>query len=294
MKKNFCALFLLLFPLLCFGQNNLHFSISPRISLTFGELTELLYDSQEEIASQLDWEEKSLLNLGLEADLNYKNLIVNATFDYSLPLGTSFMYDSDWENGAKYSLTEHPIESIKNIDTALTLAYQLKASPEFFLIPALQINYIFSDFEAGIGSGTRYGRDIRVYGIDYKRHTVIVFAGLSVKAQLLSNFSIKTDFFAAPWNYQYSYDYHHGVQRPFSSYEIQTAYFSKFKVNFSADFTFTKICSLQLFANLLFGVSDKGDFYSDYYSSQVTYVSTQKSGASIHNAKIGSALIFAF
>ena len=98
MKKSLCALILsLLFPLLCFCQNDFHFSISPRFSFTYGELTELLYGYDDELVSQLDWEQKPIFNLGLCASEKNKNIIVSADFDYSLPLNGSYMYDSDFE-----------------------------------------------------------------------------------------------------------------------------------------------------------------------------------------------------
>ena len=140
MKKTIPAiLFILLINSLCFGQNDFHFSLAPRLSLTVGELTELLYNG-DEIVSQLDWEQKPLLGLGLSASANYKKLIISADFDYSSPVNTSYMYDSDWEGDVKYSLTKHPIESCKNIDTALTAAYQIPVTSKITVSPALQFN----------------------------------------------------------------------------------------------------------------------------------------------------------
>ena len=71
--KKFCAMLLcILTSYLCFGQNYYHFSIAPRFSFTYGELTEILYGYDNEIVSRLDWEQKPLLNLGLEADIFIK------------------------------------------------------------------------------------------------------------------------------------------------------------------------------------------------------------------------------
>lgn len=295
MKKSLCALILsLLFPLLCFCQNDFHFSISPRLSFTYGELTELLYGYDDELVSQLDWEQKPLFNLGLCASANYKNIIVSADFDYSLPLNGSYMYDSDFEDGERYSLTKHPIINSKNLDTSLTAAYQIDVNSKIAVIPELQFNYIYTAFEAGIGSGTRRGRDIRVYGIDYKRHSFFIFTGLSLKFQPATAFIITTDFLAAPWNYQDSYDYHHGKNHPFSSNDVQYGFFTKYKTGIKTDFILDKILSLQLFTDFLFGFSDKGDFYSDYYSNKMTRISSQKSGADFYYIKSGLAWNFSF
>ena len=292
MKKNFClVIFLLLFPLLCFSQTDFHFSLAPRISFTVGELTELLY-TDNEIVSQLDWEQKPLLNLGLNASAGYKNFFISADFDYCLPAGTSYMYDSDWEGGEKYSLTKHPIESSKNIDTALSLAYQIPVSKKISIIPTLQFNYLFNDFEAGIGSGVRHGRNIRVYGIDYRRHSFFIFTGAAVKVQPFSKLFIQADFMLAPWNYQLSFDYHHGVKNPFSTKDIQFGFFSKYKAGLTTGIILDKNITLQLFAQLLFGFPDKGPIYTDYCSTTMEKSPCQKSGAATRSLKSGLAVNF--
>ena len=295
MKKSFCAVFVsLLLPLLCFGQNDFHFSLSPRFSVMFGELTEILYDSDEEIISRLDWQQKPLLCAGFQTSLEFKNLILTGAFDYAFPVSTSYMYDYDWEDGVLYSCTKHPIESTKNIDTSAALAYRIKAGPKISVIPAIQFNYIYTDFEGGKGSGTRYGRNIKVYGIDYKRHSYYVFTGLSVNARPHKRFDLQVDFFAAPWLCQGSFDHHHGVKHPFSTKEIQTAHFTKFKAGLAGNFYFNDHCSLGLFANNLFGLPDKGKLYSDYYSDQMEYIKYQKSGANIYYIRFGTAFNLTF
>lgn len=295
MKKIFClAILFLLLPLLAFAQNNFHFSLAPQVSLSFGELTELLYYNDGTLVSQLDWEQKPLLNLGVKACCQYKDFIVAADFDYSLPLGTSNMYDSDWENNVKYSFTEHPLESSKNIDTSLSLAYQIRTTQKIHVIPTLQFNYIYTDFEAANGSGTRNGRNIRVYGVDYKRHSFFIFAGAAIKIQPLSFFGIQAEFLTAPWLYQNSFDYHHGKKHPFSSRDIQYGFFTKYKAGLTTDFIFTPKLSLQLFTNLLFGFPDKGPIYSDYNSTNMEKSNTQQSGAAIHYIKFGTSLKIIF
>ena len=294
MKKTIPAiLFILLINSLCFGQNDFHFSLAPRLSLTVGELTELLYNG-DEIVSQLDWEQKPLLGLGLSASANYKKLIISADFDYSSPVNTSYMYDSDWEGDVKYSLTKHPIESCKNIDTALTAAYQIPVTSKITVSPALQFNYLYNDFKAGIGSGIRNGRDIRVYGIDYKRHSIFIFTGAAIKFQPISRFFIQADFMVTPWNYQLSYDHHHGVKNPFSTEDIQYGFFTKYKAGLTGSIVLDNVLSLELFAQFLFGFPDKGVIYTDYCSTTMEKSSTQQSGAATTSLKTGAALKFSF
>lgn len=280
---------------LCFGLKNFHFSLAPRFSFTYGELTELLYDDDDSqtLVSRLDWEQKPLFNIGLEAGFSYKNFLLSAAFDYSFPLGTSYMYDSDWEDGEKFSFTKHPLADSKNINTELSFAYELAATNKLSVIPELQFNYIYSDFKADRGSGTRYGRSIRVYGVDYNRHSFIIFTGLSVKAEVIEKIFFKTAFFAAPWLYQDCFDYHHGVKHPFSSRDILYASFTKYKIDFACDFIYNRQLSLELFTSFLFGFPDQGEIYSDYFGSWA-HITEQKGGAAINYIKSGINLKLTF
>lgn len=295
MKKTLFALAFFLLPAsLSFCESAFHFSFAPRFSLTLGELNEILYDSYDDIKSQLDWEQKPLVNIGLEASANYRNIIFSAAFDYSTPAGTSYMYDSDWDGGQKYSFTKHPMTSAKNIYTEAALAYEIKTPVKLSVIPELQFNYIYSDFEAGRGSGIRSGREIKVYGIDYNRHSFFIFAGLSVKAQITPAFILKTAFFTAPWNYHKCFDYHHGVKHPFSTLEFQSGHFTKYKIKVSTQFIADKNLSIELFSDIIFGLPDKGIFYTDYYSTSMEKITTQKSGSAIHTLKLGTSVKFHF
>ena len=155
--KKFCAMLLcILTSYLCFGQNDYHFSIAPRFSFTYGELTEILYGYDNEIVSRLDWEQKPLLNLGLEADIFIKDFTINSLFDFSLPAGTSYMYDSDDFNADEIfdKRSKHPIAKTTNLNTELTLSYKVQCSSAitvFSLIhksrrvlQSLFINYVFT------------------------------------------------------------------------------------------------------------------------------------------------------
>jgi len=294
MKKCFFAVIVsLLFPILCFSQTDFHFSVAPRLSATWGELTELLYNNDGTLVSQLDWEQKPLINLGLEAELSFYNFVLSAAFDYSAPLGNSYMYDSDWEDEKKYSFTKHQIIKTENYNTELAFAYKIKTGTKLSVIPELQLNYIYSSFDAGNGSGTRHNRDIRVYGVDYNRHSFFVFTGLSTRAELTPRFFLKTAFFTAPFLFQHSYDYHHGVKHPFSSRDVQMAFFTKYKFNLSTEFFIAKTLSLELFTRFLFGFPDKGPLYSDYFGSWA-HITEQKGGAAINYIKSGLSLKLIF
>lgn len=291
MKKLLSILIILLLTSFCCAQD-FHFSIAPKFSLTYGELNELLYTADGKVLnSELVWEQKPLFDIGLEASADYKNILLKAAFDFSVPIETSYMYDSDWDDGEKYSFTKHPIEVSQNLNAQGSLGYRFEATSKISIIPQVQFNYIYSAFEAGKGSGVRDGRDIRTYGIDYSRHSFMIFTGLLTQTLFTERFSIGTGFFTAPWIYQKGYDYHHGVTHPYSTEDNQTGHFSKFKVSLSAEYFVDSIFSIEIFSDALFGFVDKGEIE---YDEIMSLYHENQSGANIQRIRTGLAVRFSF
>ena len=304
MKKLITAiLFLILSSPLCFSLSDFHFSIEPRISLSYGELNELLYSSDGNLVSQLDWEQKPLFYYGLEADITLKNFRIITLFESSLPVGTSYMYDyDDFDgNGTFDKLSKHPIDRTINFNTELTFSYNLQLSSAFTIIPLLHFQYLFNKFEADKGLilfGQRtQGKTVYANKIDYLRHSFFIFSGISLKISPLKKSFFTVDFLISPWGYQYAIDYHHGSGKdpryPFSTYDYIYSYFSKFKFNVSANCIINSFFSIQVFTSFLFGSADNGYFYTDYESDEL-YLSSQKSGAKINYIKTGLSLRFNF
>ena len=234
--------------------------------------------------------------MGLAAGINYKAFLLEAAFDYSIPVGTSYMFDSDFEDGKKYSYTEHPIEKNVNLNTELSLSYEIKVTPVISVLPIMDLKYLYNSFDGGKGKGSRRGRKIKVNKVDYYRHSFFIFLGTGLEFQPFDKLTFSTDFLIAPWCYQYSFDYHYGKNYPypFSSIEIQNGFFSKYKLDLSADYAFTKKIALTAFTSFLFGFTDKGKFYSDYYSENIVLFNNQQSGSNIYSVKLGSSIKFSF
>ena len=292
MKKFFSFTIILILTSSLFWAQDLKFSIAPKFSFTYGEITELLYTADGKVLnSELNWEQKPLFDIGLEAKAEIKNILLSADFDFSVPIGTSYMYDSDWDDGEKWSFTKHPIEVSQNLNAQGSLGYRFEATSKISVIPQFQFHYMYSAFEAGNGSGTRYGREIKTYGIDYSRHTFMILVGSMAEAQLTQNFSIGAGFFTAPWIYQHGFDYHHGVDNPYYTIDTQTDHFSKFKASLSAEYDVDSIFSIGFFSDAIFGYADKGEIEYDEIMS--LYRSNQ-SGANIKRIQTGILLQFSF
>ena len=290
MKKCIAFSLLIFFTsLLSYANDTFSLSITPHTGLTIGQLDEILYDSDGTMCSLIEWEQKPLLNLGLSTDLQINRFIISSGFEYGIQLGNPKMHDSDWNNGQKYSYTTHPLKSSQEINTELSLTFQLYSDYMISILPEIQLQYMYDSFKADKAAGIRYENEIRVYGIDYSRHTFSVFTGLGVGFNIKKILTFNTIFMIAPYTYQYSYDYHHGVKHPFTSEAIQESNFSKFKLNNEVIFKINEKLNLNFYSSLLFGNLNQGLFYTDYFTEKITFCSDQKSGSNIKSAKFGIA-----
>ena len=293
MKKTHTFLFIIFFiSIFCHAKIKTSLSLSPHIGFTFGQFDEILYAPDETMCSLLEWEQKPLLNLGLSANLDLNNFSITADFDYGTQIANPQMYDSDWSDGIKYSYTIHPLESSREINTQFKIAYNIFPHHSISLFPEIEIKYMYASFNAGRGAGIRNDRQIKVYGVDYTRHSLFFFTGLKFSTNLNSFTTIDTDFMVAPYIYQYATDFHHGVKNPFTSIEIQNGFFSKFKINTALSFKCTNNFTIDLYTNFLFGRETKGSFYSNYYTEEITKFTDQQTGSKIFSAKFGIATTF--
>ena len=288
-KKQLAFPLIFLITTSLFAINNFSFCITPHAGITFAQVDEILYDSNGEQCSLLEWEQKPVVDAGFSLDFQLNGFLISTDFEASFLAGDSKMTDTDWNNGEKYSVTVHPLEASKNFDTSIMFAYKINSQKCQWLTlqPELQLEYQYIDFDAGNGKGVRYDRNIKVYGVDLTRHSFFVFTGIKGIAEIGNRFNIAAEFLFAPYTYQYEKDFHKGVKNPFTSIEIQKGYFSKFKAGLTAGIKLNEKLAVNFFSQVLFGTKDKGDFYSNYYTEKITKFDDQQSGTNIFAFKFG-------
>lgn len=274
--------FLILFSLaaFCFCKEPPTFTVSPFAGWNVCSLDEILYDTDDNLRSLLEWDQKNLFETGLCLTVTFPKCQAALLFSYSFPTAQGKMTDSDRSAGQKYSETKHPVLKTKNINTQFDFSYTVFQNDFFTLAPALQVQYLYSSFNAGNGEGIRNGRNIKVYGIDYYRHSVFSFLGVQTKFQLLPKLYLGADFLVSPFCYQNGFDYHQGVANPFSSRDIQKGFFSKFKTTANAGFDFNERLALETQFSVIWGSTDKGILYTDYFSGSMA-LAWEKSGSRI-------------
>lgn len=285
MRKSLLFIFLLSFFIPLFCNENQVFFITPSVGYSLYTENEILFETDKSIRSLLEWEHKILLTPGISFGINSEKVLLTLSFEYAIPLQQGKMSDYDWKNNIKYSFTEHPIKKSQIISTYLDISYNYNLNSSFFLFPLFQISYDFLNFEADNGSGIRYERPVTVYGVDYRKHSVISFFGFGIIIPVSSSFCCKTDFQISPFCWQQSLDYHHGEDHPFSSKAIQLGFFSKVKTEISGYINISPKTIIELLFSILFSATDKGDFYTNYYTNKMTLID-EKSGSNIKKLSI--------
>lgn len=281
MKKNLAVVFFFFFISFAgFCKGQVEFTVSPFVGLSDCKVDEILYETNGSVRSLLEWEQNIIFDLGLRAKASINNFDLALCFSYSFPCTNGHMTDSDWENGSKYSITNHPVVEFKNINSQLDFSYRLYESDVFAFSPVIELEYFYTSFNGGKGTGVRYNNPVKVYGIDYYRHSAFIFMGAETKYQINSRFFVKAGFLIAPFCYQDGFDFHHGKNNPFHMRDIEMGWFSKFKACASAGITLTSWFSIESQFSILFGGTDKGRFYTDIFSDTMG-LHDQKKGAGI-------------
>ena len=281
MKKNLTVIFFFFFISFAgFCKGQVEFTVSPFVGLSDCKVDEILYETNGSVRSLLEWEQNIIFDLGLRAKASINNFDLALCFSYSFPCTNGHMTDSDWENGSKYSVTNHPVVKFKNISSQLDFSYRLYESEVFAFTPVIELEYFYTSFNAGKGTGVRYNNPVKVYGIDYSRHSVFSFLGIRTKLNITPKIFLGGELLFSPFCYQKSFDFHHGVVNPFNSIDVQTTCFSKYKASLSGGIIITPRISLEFQFSSIFGGTDKGKLITDYYNGTMLQAD-EKSGARI-------------
>ena len=161
-KKVAGLLILFSLAVLCFCKELPSFTVSPFVGWSDCSLDEILYDTDDNLRSLLEWEQDTLFDTGLCLTATFPKCEASVLFSYSFPTTHGKMTDSDWEYGEKYSVTKHPVVKTKNINTEIDFSYTIFNNDIFTFTPAAQVQYIYSSFNADNGEGIRNGRTIKV------------------------------------------------------------------------------------------------------------------------------------
>lgn len=305
-NKKICIFFVLLFTSISvYSKDMLKLEISTFAGIKHGEISKSIYlnDSSTKV-SKLDWEEKNIYEFGIGTDITFFDLLMSMQFSVGLPLNCGNMYDSDWNlSGLKKTYTISECDLKQSFDSQIIIAYLAPSFSIFKLTPAIQIQYMYQNFNAHDGYGwygakeyAKIPRDYdvawndplarkakKIRDIDYYRHTILTLFGFDFYYMPIDKFTIRTGFFVSPFAYMYSLDTHHKSSANVHYCDVQFGYFSKYKATFKVEYKIKKRLKIISDISIIYGSTDYGDLYADEYSDILTKFENQPTSSSIFN-----------
>lgn len=280
-----------------FHSEDFHLSLEPTFSYSSGVLSESIYHSRDtsKKISLLEWERKVWL-YGLRLDGSCKKIHLKTGFESSIPASSGEMRDSDWLNYSDYSMkTTYSVGTNyadQNFDSFLSLSYDFEPASGFSITPEIQAQYSFDSFYRKKGSNGWYGqadwssdggnhwwyedeaqsfpslnpetgKTRKLAGIDYYRHSVYIWTGLSVSLHL-NRFYASASFLISPYTYLSAEDRHHSAGDDNVYHEIQEDFFTSYKVGLTLAYEISEYFDVTLNASLLLASDIKGDLYEGW------------------------------
>ncbi len=294
--------FLIYFFAISYGVCQVGFDVRVYSGAKNSEISKSIYlNNTQTKVSELEWNQDIIPVEGFILSFNASDFFVNTDLVAAIPMQAGSMFDSDWNlSGLKKTFSISKCDTVYDFSGALELGYAFHLANGLSLSPVLQAEYHYNEYKAHDGygwyGGYEYAKEPRDYDvswdnalarkakkiaqIDYFRHSVFVFTGWEAGYNFTEKFGLKSSFKIAPFTYMYSMDTHHRVSNPNTHYvEIQSGYFSKFKVEIEPSYKINSKISIFMSFSSIFGMEDYGDLYHDFYFEPISKAEDQPSGA---------------
>jgi outer membrane protease len=79
-----------------FEDNKLHLCVSPILAVKYGEVKEYVFGGGKKV-SELDWDVKPLICVGIDAEVNYKKFYLKGSCSQAVNSNTGHIKDYDWD-----------------------------------------------------------------------------------------------------------------------------------------------------------------------------------------------------
>ena len=156
MKKRFYLVFILiLFSInYIFSQNKITLILQPTFGISIYDNGEYIFSpSGKRLVSYLEWKASPLFQIGLNAEVMYKNFEVEFEGQIGIPNECGQMLDSDWiSSGVKTTYSIHSNNSVKNYEFYSAIGYRIPIK-KFDITPRFLFYYSDDSFYAHDGYG---------------------------------------------------------------------------------------------------------------------------------------------
>lgn len=316
------AIFLPLQPLCATSAEDFSFELEPLFGVRFGTLGEYVYtkDTRGKDAklSELDWDMKPLFYGGAGALFAYKALHIDTRVRFYFPARCGSMEDSDWMNvvipGAVNNRTNYS-ESENTLDHGMlfnvTASWRINTPAQMLMLcPFASFEWETLDFSAKNGEGTyadantlasNHGqpKDYKkgeLMGIDYKRDTLLTWAGLEVLVRPVERLSVTFAASVSPFMYIESVDTHYApVGRSTAYYKDKLSeWFTAYRFSTGAAFQFNSRTSMAMNAAYTFSRKLEGDTYSRTSGTSYKLDDTSTPRADLNHIDISAGIRYKF
>ncbi|WP_147615856.1 hypothetical protein [Treponema pectinovorum] len=290
-----------------FKNTDFSLSVSPAILYTSGYLGEILYYSKSYDESKkisfLEWQ-KNLFLYGAKIESRYKRFHFDSSFYTSIRgLNSGVMKDSDWLNTENYEMkTTYSVGDNKiaeNYDFGAEFYFDFNPKKNITISPSISVQYQYDSFKRGDSKGwygeskyskdgkmhwwyeeqaqefpyydTNTGKNYKLAGADYYRHSVLTWIGIRFAMKISENFKINYGFEIAPFSYFYAIDTHWGRDNSTMQFygkhykQIQYGIFPNIKMSLSSTIKLSDFFDINLiFISIFNTYIPKGTLSSDY------------------------------
>ena len=275
MKKHFVLILILNCSLLY--SLDLRFSVQPFISYNNDTFIYSIYDGPY-INSQLEWKSSYLFKLGINTEINYKNLIFDISNAAAIPLNCGTMYDSDWfTENIKTDLSKSDLKADFCYDLELNLKYRFELKNNYSIVPNISFNYSYTSLKADNTIGwcgdrshtglsedypwnSEYAVTVNKYGIDFYNHTIIFFCGCGIEKKI-NKFQINFDAAISPYIFISTIDHHLNNSKGRYFLLMQEAFFSAVNLELTCSYNITEKNRLCITPAFYYCPEIRGVFY---------------------------------
>lgn len=308
----------------CYGQNKSDFGLSIRTISTVrdGTQDESVYfqinDNDVRLLSYLEWEQKPIVLMGLEATASYKNFYLTSSAVGALKSNCGTVTDSDYMNVSTFfdcpdefaGIKTNYTESVCSLDSyysfTASASYKFNFDSVFSLSPVAKFDYTYSSFYA-VGCEGKYNdakvQDNGYYGewdgdgyytislsgnvLRLQRNSYTTWLGFTADNQINKLIDLSFNFALCPFIYVESLDSH--LMRSLYFLDRMYGVFNGVQVGSTLKFSPTQKFLFYISGNFNF----IGKMYgSDYYSAnKLAYYknSSFTDGTNYYNVTSGSS-----
>ncbi len=253
----------------------------PLISYSNNSTVYNIYDTDGNLNSRLEWQEKYNFGLGAGLLFEHRQLFFKAGVVFSLPFECGSMYDSDWRTiGLKTNLSKGALFSSFGTTVDMQIGWNFLLKNSFYISPLVclrerfsivkaknLIGYCGDTYHTGLSKDISWddpkAKKVRKYGIDLYSSLTCFFSGLRI-GKAFDKLDFNLSFLISPLSLFLCID-HHLNKEEGSWYQLsQKTIVLDFET--AVEYDISQNLAFNASLNYNFCPDRPGDFYFGYFA----------------------------